>query len=103
MNKYCCQGKVIIVKYKEGYEVKFTFIVQEIKEDEGNGWYSVVGSTLNIVPSRIKYIHQFPKLISTEQELCSEHRLLFYTAKADFEASKRHADWMQSMCTIKQL
>lgn len=100
-NCRCCASKALVVKYKEGYEVKFTFIVYQITECEGGGWFSVIGHDISCRVARIKFVNQYPKEISQESDLCDKHLKEYVDYKAEFEKSRRHFDWLNSNCTIK--
>ena len=88
-------SKKIIVEYLPDYKVKYTIKYIDITECEGGGWRSVVGRELACFESRVKFLKQIPEILTLEESLLGEEKIVFEEAKQRFEAGGRHAEWLK--------
>ena len=85
----------LLITYLPNYTVKYCFFNVPIKEDEGNGWYSISGYNLVCVPSVYKKNQSYIGVCNVD-DLPYNYKELFLRAKLEYEAGRIHAQLMQS-------
>ena len=94
--------KPVVIRYKNGYWVKFSFGFHKETEDEGNGWYSYTGKKfLWCRASRIKFSSQIPENEGNIEDLNEDCLRLFKQEKELWESSPNHKNCLKSNPRIK--
>lgn len=86
----------VIVGYLSNYVVKFCFFNAPIKEDEGGGWYSVIGHNLVCNASILRNNNSVEDAIYNPEELPNDYLKLFNEEKLRYENGVIHKQRLQS-------
>lgn len=91
--------KRIIIEYLPNYKVRYSFSKADITEDEGNGWYSVIGSKIVCNSTLLKEFSSTKGLCNISE--LSEDLMGLLNAERDrYESSIIHKN---RLCSFTQL